>query len=414
MFKGINWKMIFKCFAWAVCLSGIVVLMSFVGIKKHTVTITNIKILIPGADNFIEREEIDAVLKQSQGSLIGRKLEQINLQDIEKKIKSNPYIAKATVYADMDGVIHIEIKQRQPILRVINTGNQDYYIDRNGVKMPVSPNFTANVLVANGNIMEIFTGRVDTLITQMAKDLYKTALFIKQDTLWDAQIEQMFVNDKNDIELIPRVGNQRIVLGTADSLDLKMRNLLAFYKQAMPKVGWDTYKTINIKYTNQVVCEKNKIDSLSGSTPKPARIADTVESNKEVIAALVREQIAMEMKNDGDDDSEKTAVVVAKPANVQHKVNATVKPLATAAKQIHKPTAKPVVKPPGKPVEKTVVKPRIKPMTAKPADVTLKPVNKPAVKKPVTTAAKLVKKTVVKPGTETAKEKNKTDTKKNK
>lgn len=255
---------VFKCFAWVFCLAGLVVLMSFVSEKKKTVLCTKVKILIPGADNFIEREEIDAILKQSQGSLIGRDLVGINLQHIEKSIIANPYIAYATVFADMNGVIQIEVKQRQPVLRMINLAGQDYYIDSNGLKMPVSPNFTANVLAANGNIMEHFSGKVDTLITNLAMDLYKVALYVKRDTLWDAQIEQLYVNDAKDIEMIPRLGNQRIILGSADSLETKMRNLRVFYKKAMPKVGWNTYKTINIKYTNQIVCEKNKIDSLTG------------------------------------------------------------------------------------------------------------------------------------------------------
>jgi len=290
MFKRINWTAVFKGFAWVISLVGIVVLMSFVSIKKDTVTCTNIKILIPGADNFIEREEVDAILKQSQGVLIGKKLEQINLEEIEQKLKANPYIASATVYADMNGVIHINVKQRQPILRVINASDQDFYIDRNGLKMPISPNFTASVLVANGRILEHFSGKVDTLITKLAKDLYKTAFYIEKDTLWNPQIEQLIVDEKNDIQLVPRVGNQRIILGTADSLEVKMRNLRAFYDKAMPKVGWDTYKTINIKYTNQVVCEKNKIDSLTGAK------LDTLK--KKPIDTMVREEMPEELKED--------------------------------------------------------------------------------------------------------------------
>ena len=257
MLKRINWKAIFKGFAWLVCLVGMIVLMSFVNLKKQSVKCTKIEILIPGSDNFIERDEIDAILKQGEGQLIGRNLETINIHQIENTIKDNPYIAFVKVYGDMDGVIHIEIKQRQPVLRIINAGGQDYYVDSFGLKMPMSPNFTANVLVANGNILEGFSGKLDTLLTPLAKDLYKTALYSKKDTLWDAQFEQLFVNSKNDIELVPRVGNQRIILGNADSLEIKMNNLLAFYKQAMPKVGWNTYKTINQKYTNQNVCEKN-------------------------------------------------------------------------------------------------------------------------------------------------------------
>jgi len=177
MLKRINWKLVFKCFGWAVCLAGLVALMSFISVKKKNILCTDIKVLIPGADNFIEREEIDAILKQGQGSLMGRRLNDINFEKIERTIKSNPFIAFAKVYADMDGAVHIEIQQRQPILRVVNANDQDFYIDMNGLKMPVSSNFTANVLVANGKILEHFSGKVDTLITGTAKDLYKAALY---------------------------------------------------------------------------------------------------------------------------------------------------------------------------------------------------------------------------------------------
>lgn len=299
MLKRINWRSVFKCFAWIVCLAGTVVLMSFISVKKKTVVCTNVKILIPGADNFIEREEVDAILRQSQGNLVGQQLESINLQRIEKNIIANPYIAYATVYADMNGVIQIRVKQREPVLRMINANGQDYYIDSNGLKMPVSPNFTANVLAANGNIMEHFSGRVDTLITRLAKDLYKVALYVKKDTFFNAQIEQLYVNDKKDIELIPRVGNQRIVLGGADSLETKMKNLLIFYKKALPKVGWNTYKTINVKYVNQIVCEKNKIDSLTGKVIKD-RVADTAKQYRQVIDSMVRDQIETDLKNEAN------------------------------------------------------------------------------------------------------------------
>jgi cell division protein FtsQ len=313
MLKGINWKSISKTFAWIISMAGLVVLMSFVEGKKQAVKCSNVKILIPGADNFIEREEIDAILKQSQGELIGRKLEDINLDEIEDKIKSNPYIAYAKVYADMDGVIHIEINQREPLLRIINAANQDFYVDRNGLKMPVSANFTANVLVANGNIMESFGGKLDTLNSQLATDLYKTALFIKSDTLWDAQIEQLFVNDKHDIELIPRVGEQRIILGDADSIEVKMGNLMAFYKQAMPKVGWDAYKTINIKFTNQIVCERTKTDSLPKvAEPVKTLVKDTVVAAKKVMDSIIKNEIIKEIKN--DTPPVKKVTLPAKPA----------------------------------------------------------------------------------------------------
>ncbi|MEE1945102.1 cell division protein FtsQ [Pedobacter sp. KR3-3] len=348
MLSSVNWKMILKCFAWLVCLAGVVVLMSFISVKKREVKCVKVEILIPGADNFIEREEIDAILKQGQGQLVGRNLEQINIHAIEETLKANPYIAFAKVFVDMDGVLQVAIKQRQPVLRVLNAGGQDYYIDSNGLKMPMSPNFTANVLVASGNILEGFSGKVDTLLTPMGADLYKTALFMKKDTLWDAQIEQLFVNDKHDIELVPRVGNQRIILGNADSLETKMNNLLAFYKQAMPTVGWNAYKTINLKYTNQIVCEK--YDSLAVKKAKPVVADSTALANRAIDSAI---------KNSIQDEIKKAAAAstaqTAKPTTPKPVVATTNKPATT----------KPAEKTPAKTAAATTAKEKPKPAATK-------------------------------------------------
>lgn len=261
MLKRINWKLIFYCFTWVLCLSGLVVLMSFINIKKDTLKCKDVKVLLPGNNNFIERDEVDRILTGIGGPLVGRNLSDINIHKLENVLKANPFIEYAKVYSDMTGVVHVDIRQRKPVVRIINMANVNFYIDESGLKIPMSDNYTARVLVANGFINEDFGGRVDTLKDKLVKDIFRTAEFIRQDTLWNDQIEQLFVNLKGDIELVPRVGDHKIILGSADSIEVKFRNLLVFYKKAIPKVGWDAYKTINLKYTNQIVCEKNKIDS---------------------------------------------------------------------------------------------------------------------------------------------------------
>jgi len=241
------------------------VLMSFIEIKKGEVICKDVKIYIPGNQYFIDKEEIDNILQLKSHALIGRSIESINIQALESKLKANPFIESAKVYTDMDGIIRVEISQRQPILRIMNQFDQDFYVDQHGFKIPLSENFTAMVLVANGYIDEPFSGKVDTLHTLLAADILKTADYIRKDSLWDAQIAEIYVNQNHEIELIPRVGNQRILLGTADSLATKFNNLLAFYKKALPQAGWGTYKTINIKYANQVIGVKNQLtkqDSL--------------------------------------------------------------------------------------------------------------------------------------------------------
>jgi len=278
MFKKPIWRILLISFAWVLSLGGLVVLMSFIEIKKAEVVCKEVKIYIPGNQYFIDKEEVASILHLNSYTLVGRRLENINLHDLESKLKASPFIDHATVYADMDGIIRIEISQRQPILRIMNQFDQDFYVDKNGFKIPLSANFTARVLAVNGYIDEPFGGKVDTLHTQLAKDIFKTVSYIRQDSLWDAQIAQVYVNESHEIELVPRVGNQRILLGNADSLGVKFHNLLAFYKQALPQVGWDAYKQINLKYANQVIGVKNtKADSLR----MKAALTDTTKLKKD-------------------------------------------------------------------------------------------------------------------------------------
>jgi cell division protein FtsQ len=268
MNKKLIWKRLLIGCAWVICLGGLVVLMSFIETKKAGVKCTAVNVSIPGGQYFIDKQEVDHIIEVTSHSLVGRPIENINIQELEDKLKANPFIEFAKVYTEMDGVLRVEVSQRQPILRIMNHYDMDFYVDQHGLKIPLSPNFTARVLVANGFIEELFTNHVDSLHTRVAKDLFKTADYIRRDSLWDAQIAQMYVNSDREIELIPRVGNQRILIGNADSLNVKLNNLQAFYKQVLPKVGWDTYKVINVKYTNQVIGIKNeniKVDSVKAA-----------------------------------------------------------------------------------------------------------------------------------------------------
>jgi len=130
-------------------------------------------------------------------------------------------------------------------LRVMNNG-RSYYVDREGEIMPVSPNFTAYVPIVTGAVNEEFA----------KGPLYDFALFLRRNDFWNAQIEQIHVDYSEEIELIPRVGNQIILLGKLDDYQYKLDKLFALYKNGFRQTGWNCYQRINLKYDNQVVCTK--------------------------------------------------------------------------------------------------------------------------------------------------------------
>ena len=100
------------------------------------------------------------------------------------------------------------------------------------------------------------------LFIQFTEFMNKTLKSTKKATLEELteemnnQIEQICVFPNKEVELIPRVGRFRIVLGALDDFEEKLNKLRLFYDQAIPKVGWDKYSVIDLKYKNQIVCTK--------------------------------------------------------------------------------------------------------------------------------------------------------------
>ena len=194
---------------------------------------------------FITKKEIILCLEQKELNPIGKNMQSVQTEQIERLLKSQPRIKNAESYKTPSGVVYIEITQREPILRVMNSG-RSYYVDREGEIMPISSNFTAYVPIVTGAVNEEFA----------KGPLYDFALYLRRNDFWNAQIEQIHVDYSEEIELIPRVGNQIILLGKLDNYEYKLNKLFSLYKNGFKQTGWNCYRQINLKYDNQVVCTK--------------------------------------------------------------------------------------------------------------------------------------------------------------
>jgi len=84
------------------------------------------------------------------------------------------------------------------------------------------------------------------------------SLLLQKDPFWDAQIEQIQVEPNGEWILIPRVGDYEVMMGLPNGLDEKMKRLRLFYRKGLPKVGWERYSQISLKFENQIVCTKNE------------------------------------------------------------------------------------------------------------------------------------------------------------
>ncbi|WP_293913856.1 MULTISPECIES: cell division protein FtsQ/DivIB [unclassified Sphingobacterium] len=264
--RNIRWSAVLYAVLGIVALAGVGMLMSLVGKKDNAQVCTDLHVIIEGKETFIDQQDISNLINKTYGSVAGKQLSSIPLHKIELTLEKLPYVSSAEVHMDMDGVMQVKVSQREVIMRVINKAGKDFYVDPTGLKIPVTLKYVPRVLVATGNISEGYKQALDTIESGTLKNLLEVVKYVNNDELWGNQVVQLYVNDDKDIELIPRVGSQDLVIGNADSLESKFDRLKLFYNQILPRVGTEAYNKINVKYAHQIVCERKgswTIDSLA-------------------------------------------------------------------------------------------------------------------------------------------------------
>lgn len=263
--KNIRWGLLLYSFLGLLAVGGLVVLMSLINQKDAAQVCSVLKVNVQGKETFIDQHDISVMINNQFGVIVGKELNSIQFHEIEEAIEKLPYVSKAEIHADMDGAVYVDVQQREVVLRVINKQGREYYVDTKGQKIPVTLKYVPHVLVATGKITEGYDKPLQEVQSVLLKDLVHIVQGIKGDELWENQIVQIYVNEQSDIELIPRVGNEVLVIGSADSLDSKLSRLETYYKNILPKVGSQAYARINVKYGGQIICERRSgwfIDSL--------------------------------------------------------------------------------------------------------------------------------------------------------
>ncbi len=180
----------------------------------------------------------------------------VDVGRVERVLEEDPFVKNAEVALTANSRVKIEVEQRQPILRVIDNLGAQYYIDKDGARVPLSKHFAARTLVATGNIPP-HTPEFLTKKNHLMKPLFELTNFILDDPFWKALFEQIYVNSRNEFVLVPKVGDQVVIFGKWDlSAEDKFRRLRVFYEEGMSREGWQKYHSIDLRYRGQVVCER--------------------------------------------------------------------------------------------------------------------------------------------------------------
>ncbi len=256
-----------KKIAFVVGLAAYFILISaFVSGKRDSMLCNKVNVVIAdsASKRFLDKHDIVDLLGHHNMLSLGQPISEVNTDKIERVVFSNSLIKHCKVYTNIAGELFVEISQREPVVRIIDKKQNNYYLDLEGSVIAMSNKFTPHLLVVNGYISTPFNssgvenifdrkfdGKANTL-----RDIHQFALYLKHHSFWNAQIEQLYVNKSGEYEMIPRVGPHLIELGAMDNFEEKLEKLKIFYEEGLNNVGWNHYLKINLKYKDQIVCSK--------------------------------------------------------------------------------------------------------------------------------------------------------------
>lgn len=201
---------------------------------------------------FLDAENVKQILETSL--ILGEPYYKINLQALENKLKKNPFVENAEIFIRSDRALQVNVELKEVAARVFENNGKSYYIDFQGKKLPLSNNYTARTIIIRGDFKEESHKRF--IQNEHLKNSLALLKFISQHFEFSLIISELKISEEGNIEIYPELGNFVIDFGSIENYQQKLQHLWMFYKSVLPKVGWNYYDKIVLKYNNQILGRK--------------------------------------------------------------------------------------------------------------------------------------------------------------
>lgn len=219
--------------------------------------------------NFLRRGEGELVKESEVQDLVSNycasasdKNVGLQVSDLEGKLELLPAVKNAEVYRKINGELFVEVEQRIPVCRVFDLSGSDYYLDEGGGIFPSVHGISLRVPVVNGFLYEPYNKRRSVMASDSLKrislldDLHALFSAIRRDAFRTALVEQVWVAESGEFELIPKIDDHVILFGDTAQMDGKFNKLKIFYEEGLNTKGWNNYRTIDLRYNHQIICKK--------------------------------------------------------------------------------------------------------------------------------------------------------------
>lgn len=262
-------------FVWAIIISYLVcsIGLSHIHQAEHVVRSVNIEICDSTANgHLVSSQRVREWLLHSGINTIGTPAEEVNLSGIEQMIIKNGFVGSVDTYVTYDGILHIEVHQQCPMMRLLIDG-YNAYSTKDGYVFHSPAASSLYVPVITGSYRPPFPpsyeGDIRKLIDQGIAESNERISEI------EGQIEELNKRWKANKKLLDSVRNYRIRKGlfqSKEDFEAEVEDARARKKVARRKIrGTQRYidrlieaenERINAEYRGQKKLEKRYEDFL--------------------------------------------------------------------------------------------------------------------------------------------------------
>ena len=190
---------------------------------------------------FIDEKDIKELVKKSNPT---KKIGDLNIPALEKKLNQLPAVDSANVYLNLNGNLNLDIKQRVPAFR-LNKENRDFFVDAKGVEFPISKNYSFPCMLVMGNVKKSEYVALAELVAKIDRDDFSKKYFIG------------IAKKKDNYELLTSEGYFKVEIGDLEKIDLKVKGFKAFVEKYLIYQNPEKYTKVSVKYENQIVTTLN-------------------------------------------------------------------------------------------------------------------------------------------------------------
>lgn len=231
------------------------------GVRK-SIRCTGLEVVILDStqNSFVSAKDVKGYIDREYGSYVGQAIDSIDLVRVEDIIDGRSAVFKSQAYVTVDGVLHVEVTQRRPVVRFQKSGG-GFYADAEGFIFPLQRTYASHVQVIDGNIpLAANSGYKGAIEDPKEKEWFDRMMdivnFMEKSRTWKDKIVQIHIDEGRNVILIPREGNERFLFGQPVGIEEKFRKMEKYYTHIVPAKGEGHYRTVDLKYDGQIVCRE--------------------------------------------------------------------------------------------------------------------------------------------------------------